>query len=39
MAVAGYRYTQLPPAEQAVLPDEQELLDIVTHAFNQAEGP
>lgn len=39
MAVAGYRYTELPPAEQAALPGEQELLDIVTHAFNQADLP
>jgi predicted nuclease of restriction endonuclease-like (RecB) superfamily len=39
MAVAGYRYTELPPAEQAVLPGEQELLAIVIQAFSQADPP
>jgi hypothetical protein len=39
MAVAGYRYTELSLAEQAALPGEQELLDVVTHVFNQADLP
>lgn len=34
MAVAGYRYTELPPAEQAVLPGEAELIEIVTRALD-----
>jgi predicted nuclease of restriction endonuclease-like (RecB) superfamily len=39
MAVAGYRYTELPPAEQAALPGETELLEIVTHALDPARSP
>jgi predicted nuclease of restriction endonuclease-like (RecB) superfamily len=30
MAVAGYRYNELPPAEQATLPAEAALLELVT---------
>ncbi len=29
MAVAGYRYNELPPAEQAVLPGEDALIEVV----------
>lgn len=35
MAVAGYRYTELPAAEQAALPTENELLDVVTDTLEQ----
>ncbi len=35
MAVAGYRYTELPSAEQAALPREAELLEIVTQALDE----
>ena len=33
MAVSGYRYTELPSDEQAALPAETELLDVVTTAL------
>ena len=36
MAVAGYRYTELPAIEQASLPAESQLLEIVTQALDQA---
>jgi predicted nuclease of restriction endonuclease-like (RecB) superfamily len=39
MAVAGYRYTELPAIEQAVLPAEDELLEIVAHAFDTITEP
>ena len=35
MAVAGYRYKELPVAEQAALPDEEQLLDIVARAVSE----
>jgi predicted nuclease of restriction endonuclease-like (RecB) superfamily len=34
MAVAGYRFDQLPALEQAALPGEQELLDLVERALD-----
>ena len=36
MAVAGYSYTELPRTEQAALPGEKELLEVVTHALEAA---
>jgi predicted nuclease of restriction endonuclease-like (RecB) superfamily len=36
MAVAGYRYTELPAVEQAVMPDEDDLLGIVAHALDES---
>jgi hypothetical protein len=33
MAVAGYRFDQLPAIEQAALPGEQELLELVERAL------
>jgi predicted nuclease of restriction endonuclease-like (RecB) superfamily len=39
MAVAGYRYTELPEVEQAVLPTEDALLEIVAHAFDHSTHP
>jgi predicted nuclease of restriction endonuclease-like (RecB) superfamily len=36
MAVAGYTYTELPAIEQATLPDEQDLRDIVAQALDAA---
>ena len=35
MAVAGYRYNELPPAEQAALPAEAELVDAVSAALDR----
>jgi hypothetical protein len=34
MAVAGYRFDQLPALEQAALPGEQELLELVERALS-----
>ena len=41
MAVAGYRYNELPPAERASLPGEEALLDVVEFALeaSRAAGP
>ena len=38
MAVAGYTYTELPAIEQATLPDEQDLREIVAQALDAAGG-
>jgi hypothetical protein len=38
MAVAGYTYTKLPATEQATLPDEQDLRDVVAQALGVSEG-
>ena len=35
MAVAGYRYNELPPAEQAALPAEAEIVDAVSAALDR----
>jgi hypothetical protein len=35
MAVAGYRYSELPAAEQAVLPAEAEIVDAVSVALDR----
>jgi predicted nuclease of restriction endonuclease-like (RecB) superfamily len=35
MAIAGYRYSELPPAEQAVLPAEAEIVDAVSAALDR----
>ena len=35
MAVAGYRYKELPAAEQAALPAEAELVDAVSAALDR----
>lgn len=37
MAVAGYRYSELPPAEQAVLPAEAAIVDAVSAALDRLE--
>jgi hypothetical protein len=39
MAVAGYRYAELPPAEQAALPAEQELVEVVEEALLRLDRP
>lgn len=38
MAVAGYTHTELPAIEQATLPDEQDLRDVVAQALDAAGG-
>jgi hypothetical protein len=35
MAVAGYRYSELPPAEQAALPAEAEIVGAVSAALDR----
>ena len=35
MAVAGYRYNELPAAERAALPGEDELVDVVAEALDR----
>ena len=35
MAVSGYRYTELPAEERAVLPGEAELVEVVEAAANE----
>ena len=35
MAVAGYRYTELPDNERALLPGEAELVEVVEQAVNE----
>ena len=35
MAVAGYRYTELPDTERALLPGEAELVEVVEAAVNE----
>lgn len=37
LAIAGYRYTELPPAEQAALPGEAELVELVGNALAHVE--
>jgi YhcG PDDEXK nuclease domain len=39
MAVASYRYTELPSLEQAGLPAEQDILNIVDQALEAADEP
>jgi YhcG PDDEXK nuclease domain len=34
IAVAGYRYTELPATERGALPSEHDLLDLVTHVLD-----
>jgi hypothetical protein len=33
MAVAGYHYTELPAVEQAVMPSEAEMFDVLARTF------
>ena len=35
MAVSGYRYSELPPDERALLPGEAELVEVVEAAVNK----
>lgn len=39
MAVSGYKYTELPADEQAALPAEDDLLELVTDTINQTRPP
>jgi predicted nuclease of restriction endonuclease-like (RecB) superfamily len=39
MAVAGYRYSELPPAEQAALPAEAAIVDAVSAALDRFDPP
>lgn len=34
MAVSGYKFTELPPDERALLPGEDELVEVVQAAMN-----
>ena len=39
MAVAGYRYNELPAAEQAALPGEADIVDAVSAALDRLDPP